>query len=393
MPTSISEVAAPPQGRLVAELRTRALALGFDAFGIAAADARPDLPEKLRVALAEGWHGEMDWMAETAERRASPQGLWPEARSVIMLGVNYGPDEDPLSRLDQRGIGNISVYARNRDYHELIKGKLKDLAGLLARRSGANVKVFVDTAPVMEKPLAEAAGIGWQGKHTVLVSREFGSWLFLGAIFTSAALPSDDPHPESCGSCRRCLDICPTNAFPAPFQLDARRCLAYLNIEHPGPIPLEFRAPMGNRIYGCDDCLAVCPWNKFASTTREMKLQARDDLRAPGLADLGRLDDAGFRALFAGSPIKRLGHARFLRNVLIAIGNSGDPALVPMAETRLSDPDPLIRGAAVWATRRLVTKARADALALAFLPDEGDTSVRAEWSAAVQPVRADERPS
>jgi epoxyqueuosine reductase len=393
MPTSISEVAAPPQGRLVAELRTRALALGFDAFGIAAADARPDLPEKLRVALAEGWHGEMDWMAETAERRASPQGLWPEARSVIMLGVNYGPDEDPLSRIDQRGIGNISVYARNRDYHELIKGKLKDLAGLLARRSGANVKVFVDTAPVMEKPLAEAAGIGWQGKHTVLVSREFGSWLFLGAIFTSAALPSDDPHPESCGSCRRCLDICPTNAFPAPFQLDARRCLAYLNIEHPGPIPLEFRAPMGNRIYGCDDCLAVCPWNKFASTTREMKLQARDDLRAPGLADLGRLDDAGFRALFAGSPIKRLGHARFLRNVLIAIGNSGDPALVPMAETRLSDPDPLIRGAAVWATRRLVTKARADALALAFLPDEGDTSVRAEWSAAVQPVRADERPS
>jgi epoxyqueuosine reductase len=393
MPTSISEVAAPPQGRLVAELRTRALSLGFDAFGIAAADARPDLPEKLRVALAEGWHGEMDWMAETAERRASPQGLWPEARSVIMLGVNYGPDEDPLSRLDQRGIGNISVYARNRDYHELIKGKLKDLAGLLARRSGADVKVFVDTAPVMEKPLAEAAGIGWQGKHTVLVSREFGSWLFLGAIFTSAALPSDDPHPESCGSCRRCLDICPTNAFPAPFQLDARRCLAYLNIEHPGPIPLEFRAPMGNRIYGCDDCLAVCPWNKFASTTREMKLQARDDLRAPGLADLGRLDDAGFRALFAGSPIKRLGHARFLRNVLIAIGNSGDPALVPMAETRLSDPDPLIRGAAVWATRRLVTKARADALALAFLPDEGDTSVRAEWSAAVQPVRADERPS
>jgi epoxyqueuosine reductase len=393
MPTSISEVAAPPQGRLVAELRTRALALGFDAFGIAAADARPDLPEKLRVALAEGWHGEMDWMAETAERRASPQGLWPEARSVIMLGVNYGPDEDPLSRIDQRGIGNISVYARNRDYHELIKGKLKDLAGLLARRSGADVKVFVDTAPVMEKPLAEAAGIGWQGKHTVLVSREFGSWLFLGAIFTSAALPSDDPHPESCGSCRRCLDICPTNAFPAPFQLDARRCLAYLNIEHPGPIPLEFRAPMGNRIYGCDDCLAVCPWNKFASTTREMKLQARDDLRAPGLADLGRLDDAGFRALFAGSPIKRLGHARFLRNVLIAIGNSGDPALVPMAETRLADPDPLIRGAAVWATRRLVTKARADALALAFLPDEGDTSVRAEWSAAVQPVRADERPS
>ncbi|WP_421761408.1 tRNA epoxyqueuosine(34) reductase QueG [Devosia sp.] len=374
---------------LLADLKTRAKALGFDAFGVTRADARPDLRDKLDIALANGWHGDMDWMAESAERRSAPEALWPEAKSVIMLGVNYGPDADPLAQLGERGIGNISVYARNRDYHELIKGRLKELAGLLSRRTGAEVKVFVDTAPVMEKPLAEAAGIGWQGKHTVLVSRDFGSWMFLGAIFTSAELPADEPHPESCGSCRRCLDICPTNAFPAPFQLDARRCLAYLNIELKGPIPLEFRAAMGNRIYGCDDCLAVCPWNKFASQTREMKLQARDDLKAPALSDLAQLDDPAFRALFAGSPVKRLGHARFLRNVLIAIGNSGDAELAPLAEARLADADPLIRGAAVWATRRLVAAGKARALALAFLPREGDISVQAEWSAVVQPVRAD----
>jgi epoxyqueuosine reductase len=378
-----------PAARLIADLKTRATALGFDAFGITRADARPDLKHKLDIALANGWHGDMDWMAETAARRSAPGALWPEAKSVIMLGVNYGPDADPLAQLNERGIGNISVYARNRDYHELIKGRLKDLAGLLSRRTGAEVKVFVDTAPVMEKPLAEAAGIGWQGKHTVLVSREFGSWMFLGAIFTSAELPADEPHPESCGTCRRCLDICPTNAFPAPFQLDARRCLAYLNIELKGPIPIEFRAAMGNRIYGCDDCLAVCPWNKFASQTREMKLQARDDLKAPALADLAQLDDPAFRALFAGSPVKRLGHARFLRNVLIAIGNSGDAELAQLAEARLADADPLIRGAAVWATRRLVAADKAGALALAFLPREGDISVQAEWSAVVQPVRAD----
>ncbi len=292
------------------------------------------------------------------------------------------PDERPAGRRSSaRERGNISVYARNRDYHELIKGKLKELAGLLARRTGAEVKVFVDTAPVMEKPLAEAAGIGWQGKHTVLVSREFGSWLFLGAILTSAELPPDAPHEESCGTCTRCLDICPTNAFPAPFQLDARRCLAYLNIEHKGPIPHEFRGAMGNRIYGCDDCLAVCPWNKFAAATREAKLRARDDLKSPALADLAQLDDAGFRGLFAGSPVKRLGHARFLRNVLIAVGNSGSAALAPLAETRLGDAEPLIRGAAVWAMRRLVAPDKAAALALAFLARESDMSVRAEWSA------------
>jgi len=367
---------------LVVELRTRAIALGFDSFGIAAADARPDLPGKLQSALDAGWHGEMEWMAETVERRGSPNGLWPEARSVILLGVNYGPESDPLAVLGERDRGSISVYARNRDYHEIIKGKLKELAGLLARRSGAEVKVFVDTAPVMEKPLAEAAGLGWQGKHSVLVSRDFGSWLFLGAIFTSAVLPADAPHAESCGSCTRCLDICPTNAFPAPFQLDARRCLAYLTVEHKSPIPLEFRVPMGNRIYGCDDCLAVCPWNKFASVSREIRLQGRPELERPALAELVQLDDVRFRALFAGSPVKRIGLSRFLRNVLIAIGNSADPAFVPLVQARLGDDSALVRGAAIWALRKLAP-AQADHARLAYLPLERDSSVVVEWTQAL----------
>ena len=370
-----------PDFRLVDALQKRAEALGFEAFGIVPADARPDLPEKLRAALAEGWHGDMEWMAETAERRGSPQKLWDEARSVIMLGMNYGPDRNPLDTLTLREHGSISVYAGNRDYHETIKGKLKELAGLLARRSGAEVKVFVDTAPLMEKPLAEAAGLGWQGKHTVLVSKDFGSWLFLGAILTSADLPASSPTRPSCGSCTRCLDVCPTAAFPAPFQLDARRCLAYLSVEHKGPIPHEFRVPMGNRIYGCDDCLAVCPWNKFAKAAREMRLTGRPELVSPALADLVRLDDAGFRALFAGSPIKRIGHARFLRNVLIAIGNSGLLPLLALAEARLTDAEPLIRGAAVWAVRRLGPPDRLRALQAAYLQREADADVCAEWSA------------
>ncbi|KKC34485.1 tRNA epoxyqueuosine(34) reductase QueG [Devosia psychrophila] len=365
--------------KLVAELRTRATALGFDSFGIAPADARPDLPEKLNAALAAGWHGDMAWMEETAERRGSPNGMWPEARSVILLGINYGPESDPLAILGERSLGTISVYARNRDYHEIIKGKLKDMASLLARRSGAEVKVFVDTAPLMEKPLAEAAGLGWQGKHSVLVSREFGSWLFLGAILTSAELPADSPHQESCGTCTRCLDICPTNAFPAPFRLDARRCLAYLTVEHKGPIPLEFRAPMGNRIYGCDDCLAVCPWNKFASISREAKLRARPEFERPQLADLVQLDDDAFRSLFAGSPIKRIGQARFLRNVLIAIGNSRDDTLIPLVEARLGSEDALVRGAAVWALRKLAPE-RAEHLRLAYAAKESDSSVLLEWT-------------
>jgi epoxyqueuosine reductase len=375
----LNAVPTLPAQTLVAELRARATALGFDSFGIAAADARPDLPAKLDAALAAGWHGDMDWMAETAERRASPNGMWPEAKSVILLGINYGPETDPLAILGEKSLGSISVYARNRDYHEIIKGKLKEIAGLLARRTAAEVKVFVDTAPLMEKPLAEAAGLGWQGKHTVLVSREFGSWLFLGAILTSAELPADAPHAESCGSCTRCLDICPTNAFPAPFQLDARRCLAYLTVEHKGPIPVEFRAPMGNRIYGCDDCLAVCPWNKFASISREARLRARPELERPALAELVQLDDARFRALFAGSPIKRIGLARFLRNVLIAIGNSDDAKLIPLVEARLDAEDALVRGAAVWALRRLAP-ARAAELSLAYRARESDSSVMGEWT-------------
>jgi len=372
-------VAPLPAEKLIAELKARASALGFDSFGIARADARPDLPAKLNAALAAGWHADMTWMAETAERRGSPQGMWPQARSVILLGINYGPETDPLAILGEKSLGSISVYARNRDYHEIIKGKLKELAGLLARRSGAEVKVFVDTAPLMEKPLAEAAGLGWQGKHSVLVSRDFGSWLFLGAILTSAELPGDKPHTESCGTCTRCLDICPTKAFPAPFQLDARRCLAYLTVEHKGPIPREFRAPMGNRIYGCDDCLAVCPWNKFASISREARLRGRADLERPALADLVQLDDEGFRTLFAGSPIKRIGHGRFLRNVLIAIGNSGDREMAALAEARLGADDALVRGAAVWALRRLAPE-RAESCKLAHLARESESSVRAEWT-------------
>src|ERR687898_407302 len=350
----VTEVAAPARADAVrAAIRERAAVLGFDAVGFAAPDLPRDRQTAYRRYLAEGRHGDMSWLARDPERRQSPTGLWPEVRSIIVLGVNYGPDEAPLAALARRERAAISVYARHRDYHDLIKGRLKQLAGWVHARSGAQVKVFVDTAPVLEKPLAERAGIGWQGKHSNLVSRRFGSWLFLGEIFTDLALPSDPPETDHCGRCRACLDVCPTDAFPAPYQLDARRCISYLTIEHQGHIPREFREPMGNRIYGCDDCLAVCPWNKFAPAASETRLQARDDLRAPRLAELVQLDDAGFRRRFAGSPVKRTGRDRFVRNVLIAIGNSRDPSLADLVEARLAHPSPPGRAMAVWAPRRV----------------------------------------
>jgi epoxyqueuosine reductase len=353
---------------------------GFDSVGVTTPDAIPQAAPRLREAIAAGRHATMEWLADTAERRGSPDALWPEARAVIMLGMNYGPDTDPLVTLADRQAGTISVYARNRDYHDLIKGALKRIATQFAAKSGADVKVFVDTAPLMEKPLAEAAGLGFQGKHTNLVSRELGSWLFLGAILTTADLIPNAPGSGGCGSCRACLDVCPTNAFPAPYQLDARRCISYLTIEHAGPIQRDLRPLMGNRIYGCDDCLAVCPWNKFAAAASQLKLQARADLLAPRLAELARLNDAAFRQKFSGSPVKRIGRGRFVRNVLIAIGNSGDAELADEALRLLDDPDHQVRGAAVWALWRL-DPAHAATLAPARLAIEADPDVHSEWLA------------
>ena len=321
-------------------------------------------------------------MAETFDRRADPQRLWPEAKSLVMLGLNYGPSVDPRAALAAKDRGAISVYARNRDYHEVVKGKLKALAAWLvaaAKPEAAEVKVFVDTAPVMEKPLAAAAGIGWQGKHTNLVSRDFGSWLFLGSIFTDLALPADEGERDHCGQCRACLDACPTAAFPAPYKLDARRCISYLTIERKGSIDRELRPLIGNRIYGCDDCLAACPWNKFARAGQEAKLAARDDLAAPPLAELARLDDAAFRSRFAGGPIKRIGHARFLRNVMIAIGNSGDRSLMAAAERGLQAESPLVRAMAIWALGRLADAEEMKSLSRRFASKEGDAAVVEEW--------------
>jgi len=360
-------------------LSERARALGFSAIGITKPDAVPETKARLERFLAAGLHGDMAWLETTSERRGAPTALWTDVRSVIMLGLNYGPDHDPLAALQERDRAALSVYAKGDDYHDLIKSRLKELARWLIVHAGGDVKVFVDTAAVMEKPLAAAAGLGWQGKHTNLVSREFGSWLFLGAIFTTLDLPADAPTADACGSCRACLDICPTAAFPAPYRLDARRCISYLTIEHKGPIPRELRGKMGNRIYGCDDCLAICPWNKFASLGREAKLAARDALRAPKLAELARLDDAQFRALFSKTAIKRTGRDRFLRNVLIAIGNSGDHSLVCEAERLLDDASPLVRGAAVWALSQLLPQSRLADLAR----DDSDPSVNEEWSAAL----------
>ena len=361
-------------------LRQEAAAHGFDAVGVTSSVGLGGAGARLRDFVALGRHGSMAWMESELERRADPQTLWPDVRSIVMFAMSYGSETDPLANLHNKSSASISVYARNRDYHQLIKGRLKTIAGRLKRLTRAEVKVFVDTAPVMEKPLAAAAGLGWQGKHTNLVSRQNGSWLFLGSIFSAAEIKPNEPELDNCGSCRACLDICPTNAFPAPYQLDARRCISYLTIEHEGQIPLEFRAAMGNRIYGCDDCLAVCPWNKFAQTAREVKLQAREDLKSPPLAFLLALDDSSFRSFFSGSAIKRIGRERFIRNVLIAAGNSGDAALTAHVSAFLGDASPLLRGAAAWAFSRLATVEKFTEAADARLDLERDETVRAEWA-------------
>jgi epoxyqueuosine reductase len=367
---------------LRAAIAREAKTLGFDAFGIVAPDAIPNALPRLQEFLNDGAHGDMEWLAANPQRRADPRTLWGDVRSIVMLGVNYGPNEDPLQILQERDRGAISTYAKGDDYHELIKSRLKALARWMVANAGGDVKVFVDTAAVMEKPLSEAAGLGWQGKHTNLVSREFGSWLFLGSIFTTLDLPRDAKDENRCGSCSACLDACPTDAFPSPYRLDARRCISYLTIEHKGPIPREFRKAIGNRIYGCDDCLAVCPWNKFAQAGREMKLRAREELRAPSLADLSRLDDAAFRALFSKSPVKRIGRDRFTRNVLIAIGNSGDASLAQHAERLLADDSALVRGAAAWALSQLMPQDAFGELAGLHLVEEADPAVREEFTLA-----------
>lgn len=377
------EAGAKPSAseRLTALIRREAESLGFDACRIARPDSIPDAAERLRLFVEAGHHGTMEWMEETQARRGDPQVLWPEVKSVVLFGMNYGPDEDPRQILAKPDRGAISVYARNRDYHDVIKGRLKELATRFAARSGADVKVFVDTAPVMEKPLAEKAGLGWQGKHTNLVNRTFGSWLFLGSLFTTAELQFDEAEDDHCGSCRACLDACPTGAFPAPYQIDARRCISYLTIEHKGPIDPALRPLIGNRIYGCDDCLAACPWNKFARSASEMKLQAREDLKEPELAFLLGLDDQQFRTFFSGSPVKRIGRNRFVRNVLIAAGNSAKPHLIPQCRLLADDDSPVVRAMAVWALSRLMTGEDFAAFAAGRVPDE-DADVRAEWTMA-----------
>ncbi|MGO6676998.1 tRNA epoxyqueuosine(34) reductase QueG [Rhizobium leguminosarum] len=362
-------------------VRAESAAKGFDLCRITRPDAIPQAKERLGQFIDAGRHGTMDWMAETRDRRGDPRTLWSEVRSVVVFGLNYAPEEDPRAILDKPDKAAISVYARNRDYHDVIKGRLKEIATRFAARAGADVKVFVDTAPVMEKPLAEAAGLGWQGKHTNLVSRIHGSWLFLGTMFTTADLAVDAPEVDHCGSCRACLDICPTAAFPAPYQIDARRCISYLTIEHKGPIDADLRGLIGNRIYGCDDCLAACPWNKFASSASEMKLKAREDLKEPSIAFLLTLDDAAFRAFFSGSPVKRIGRDRFVRNVLIAAGNSGDKVLIGPCRLLSDDPSPVVRGMAVWALSRLMEAGEFAAFA-AQRADERDDDVLNEWRLA-----------
>ncbi|WP_205007903.1 tRNA epoxyqueuosine(34) reductase QueG [Sphingosinithalassobacter portus] len=366
-----------------ARIREKAAELGFAAAGIARADAAPEAGRRLRQWLDEGRHGDMIWMEARAHQRESPAALWPDVRSVIALGMSYAPATDPLALAQAQDIGRISVYAQGADYHDTVKKALKALARwLVAELPDTQLKVFVDTAPVMEKPLAHAAGLGWQGKHTNLVSRDHGSWLFLGAIYTTLDLNPDAPGRESCGSCTACQVACPTDAFPEPYRLDARRCISYLTIEHAGPIPHEFREAIGNRIYGCDDCLAVCPWNKFArQSAAHRAFLPRAELVAPALADLLALDDAGFRQVFSGSPIKRIGRDRMVRNCLIAAGNSGNAALIECVVARTSDASPVVRGAAIWALGRL-DLARWQAMRDSCAAQEEDAEVRAEWRSA-----------
>lgn len=360
-------------------IKAEAARIGFAACGIARADAAPQSGARLRAWLADGMHGDMIWMEERAHQRSAPAGLWPEVRSVIALGMSYAPATDPLRLAAETDIGRVSVYAQGGDYHDLIKRRLKELARWIVARSTCDLKVFVDTAPVMEKPLAEAAGLGWQGKHTNLVSRDHGSWLFLGVIFTTLDLPADVAGTQRCGSCNACQLACPTAAFPAPYRLDARRCVSYLTIEHKGAIPPDLRAGIGNRIYGCDDCLAVCPWNKFASdAAANLAFAPRAELSAPYLADLLKLDDPGFRTMFSGSPIKRIGRDRMMRNCLIAAGNSRSADLVGAVTPHLDDANPVVRGAAIWALSQIDRSSfeqQRDSREL----QEADLGVRQEW--------------
>jgi epoxyqueuosine reductase len=369
---------------LNAVLRDEARKLGFDAIGIARLDSSGGIAERLDYFLKHGRHGDMDWMEENADRRGDPNRLWPEAKTAIMVGQSYAPPSNPLDALAERDRGVISVYAKGRDYHDIIKKKIKSLARTFAAKSGADVKVFVDTAPLMEKPLAMKAGLGWQGKHTVLVSREHGDWLFLGAILTTADLDPDAEEVDHCGSCSRCLDICPTKAFPAPYQLDARRCIAYLSIEHKGHIAPEFRVAMGNRVFGCDDCLAVCPWNKFAAAATEMRFAAQPATDNPPLADLLALDDAAFRQRFAGTPVKRTGRNRVVRNALIAAGNSGDKSLLRLIMPLLEDESPLVRAMAIWSAKRLMSGAELAPLRARYETTETDPEVAREWATPVE---------
>jgi epoxyqueuosine reductase len=379
MPNSISET--PPESGIERKrvIRDFATAEGFDAVGFARAQSPPGAADDLKAYLAAGHHGAMEWMATTAERRADPAKLWPEAKSVITLAINYAPERNPLDAPEAPSRAAISVYAQGEDYHEVVKRKLKRVARWLVQRYGGDVKVFVDTAPVMEKPMAQMSGLGWQGKHTNLVSRDYGSWLFLGSIFTTLELPPNDASDDHCGQCHACLDICPTNAFPAPYRIDARRCISYLTIEHKGHIAEEFRDAIGNRIYGCDDCLAVCPWNKFAQSAREAAFAPRESLVGQSLADLASLDDAAFRARFSKSPIKRVGRDRFVRNVLIAVGNAQDPSLAMVAEKLADDSSPLVRAMAAWALRKLLPKDAFARRAEKYGAKETDPEVAAEW--------------